>query len=250
MLESRPDPLKLAVVGKGGAGKTVLASLLARALSERGLMVLAVDLDANPGLALSLGLPAHDIPLPAEAVEQQAGAAYGWALASHLSPAETVRRYGVPAGDRIVFLGFGNNAALGTPITHYVTAVRQVAQEFDEPGWVVVGDLAAGPTNTFEGYAKFASLALVAVEPTATAVVTAQGLLEILGHDAVPAEVVVTKARSEADVDLVARTLSPLCALPYDVDVRRFERSGSLTGLPDDSPALEAVRGLVTRLGL
>ncbi len=46
------------MTGKGGVGKTVLAALLARCLAERGLEVLAVDLDTNPGLALSLGLPA------------------------------------------------------------------------------------------------------------------------------------------------------------------------------------------------
>ncbi len=242
--------MKLAVMGKGGSGKTVLTSLLARALSERGLMVLAVDLDANPGLAVSLGLPAKDTPLPEEAVEERPGAAYGWGLAAHLSPAEAVRRYGVPAGNRIVFMGFGNNATLHTPVTHYVTAVRSVARELDEPGWAVVADLAAGPTNAFEGYANFASLALVAVEPTATAIVTAQNLLEILAHDGTPAEVVVTKARSAADVDLVAGELAPFCSIPYDSEVRRLERAGSLVALPDDSPALQAVRELVTRLGV
>ena len=112
-----PTNTKLAVVGKGGAGKTVLAALLARALSERGLMVLAVDLDLSPGLAVALGLPPEDRPLPDSAVEPRADTPYGWGLASHLSPAEAVRRYGSRVSDKVVFLGFGNLANVPTPVT-------------------------------------------------------------------------------------------------------------------------------------
>jgi CO dehydrogenase maturation factor len=44
--------LRVAVVGKGGAGKSLIAGTLAR----RGHHVLALDVDTLPGLALSLGL--------------------------------------------------------------------------------------------------------------------------------------------------------------------------------------------------
>jgi CO dehydrogenase nickel-insertion accessory protein CooC1 len=47
--------LRLAVVGKGGAGKSVIAGTLARLLARRGERVLALDSDLLPGLALSLG---------------------------------------------------------------------------------------------------------------------------------------------------------------------------------------------------
>ena len=243
--------MKLAVVGKGGAGKTVLSTLLARAVGGCGFMVLAVDLDNNPGLAVSLGIPSSDTPLPDEAVEPRPGTAYGWTLASHLTPAEAVRRYATPAADKIVFLGFGNNAALDTPVTRYLTAVRQVVAEFDEPGWVVVADLAAGATNLFEGYARFASLALVAVEAMPASIVTAQSLLAILREDGTPAEVVVTKARGPQDVDRVARDLgTPFASIPFDPEVAHLEKRGSLVELSDESPALLAVKELVTRVGL
>ncbi len=247
---SHVRPVKLAVVGKGGAGKTALVALLARALSEQGLMVLAVDLDNNPGLAVSLGIPASDTPLPDEAVEERPGTPYGWGLAAHLTAAEAVRRYAIPAAGRVVFLGFGNNAALDTPVTRYLTAVRQVAATFDEPGWVVLADLAAGSTNPYEGYARFASLTLVAVEATAASILTARGLLAILAEDGTPAAVVVTKVRRDEDIQLVAQELEPLASVPYDPEVARLERQGSLASLSDDSRALEAVRALVDKIGL
>ena len=48
--------MKVAVVGKGGSGKTTVVGVLARALGRGGASVLALDCDTNPNLGLSLGL--------------------------------------------------------------------------------------------------------------------------------------------------------------------------------------------------
>jgi CO dehydrogenase maturation factor len=49
---------KIAVCGKGGAGKTTVVALLAGALSESGFRVLVVDADeSNSGLGRMLGIP-------------------------------------------------------------------------------------------------------------------------------------------------------------------------------------------------
>ncbi len=48
--------MKLAVVGKGGVGKTTISGTLARLLARRGRHVLAIDGDPNPTLALALGV--------------------------------------------------------------------------------------------------------------------------------------------------------------------------------------------------
>jgi CO dehydrogenase maturation factor len=48
--------VKVAFVGKGGSGKTTLASLLARYLAAQGLPVLAIDADINQHLGVALGL--------------------------------------------------------------------------------------------------------------------------------------------------------------------------------------------------
>jgi CO dehydrogenase maturation factor len=47
------------IVGKGGSGKTTVAGTLARLLARGDSQVLAVDLDNNPNLALSVGLGAQ-----------------------------------------------------------------------------------------------------------------------------------------------------------------------------------------------
>jgi len=48
--------MKIAVVGKGGAGKTTTSAVLARTLGRRGGPVVALDCDTNPNLGLSLGV--------------------------------------------------------------------------------------------------------------------------------------------------------------------------------------------------
>jgi CO dehydrogenase maturation factor len=52
--------MKIAFVGKGGAGKTTLAALFARHLAVRGSTVLALDADINQNLAAALGETADE----------------------------------------------------------------------------------------------------------------------------------------------------------------------------------------------
>ncbi len=48
--------MRIAVVGKGGSGKTTTSAVVARTLARRGLSVVALDCDTNPNLGISLGL--------------------------------------------------------------------------------------------------------------------------------------------------------------------------------------------------
>ncbi len=50
--------MRLAIAGKGGAGKTTLAATLARAMAREGRRVLAIDGDPNPNLGVALGVGA------------------------------------------------------------------------------------------------------------------------------------------------------------------------------------------------
>ncbi|MDQ6775000.1 MAG: AAA family ATPase [Actinomycetota bacterium] len=53
--------MKLAIVGKGGVGKTSISGTLARLLARRGRRVLAIDGDPNPNLALTLGVSPEEM---------------------------------------------------------------------------------------------------------------------------------------------------------------------------------------------
>jgi CO dehydrogenase maturation factor len=55
MAEGKTAPMKIAFVGKGGAGKTTLAALFSRHLAAQGRTVLALDADINQNLVVALG---------------------------------------------------------------------------------------------------------------------------------------------------------------------------------------------------
>ena len=49
--------MKIAISGKGGVGKTTLASLLAMAYAEAGYNVIAIDANPDANLAMAMGIP-------------------------------------------------------------------------------------------------------------------------------------------------------------------------------------------------
>ena len=74
--------MKVAVSGKGGVGKTLIAAGIARGFAERGLKTMAIDADSSPNLALTLGLSAEEarkiVPISEnkDLVESKTGTGY------------------------------------------------------------------------------------------------------------------------------------------------------------------------------
>jgi len=89
--------MKIAVVGKGGSGKTTTSAVLARTLARAGRPTLALDCDTNPNLGISLGIGE-------DATEQLVSVrdAVGSGAEEHAASAdELVERFGVDAPDGV-----------------------------------------------------------------------------------------------------------------------------------------------------
>jgi CO dehydrogenase maturation factor len=238
--------LRLALIGKGGAGKTVLSSTLVRTLARRGRTVFAVDLDTCPGLAFSLGIPVTDAGLPDEALEQAPAAPYGWQLAGGLTPVEAVERFAADGPDGIRFLGLGKigsvDATAGRPASDKdrarksVAAVRQILQGFATVGTDVVADLEAGPTTPFESYHDFSTDVVVVTGPAWRSAMTARRLLPMVGDRRLT--IVANRFRDEPDHP----GLTPAIRIPFDPDLTQAEREGlSPFEACPDSPAVAAI---------
>jgi len=236
--------LRLALVGKGGAGKTVLSSTLARILARRGRKVFAADLDTCPGLAFSLGVPVTDAGLPDEALEEAPAAPYGWQLAAGLTPDEAVERFGAVGPEGIRFLGLGKIGAVDKDqARRSVAAVRQILQGFSAADTDVVADLEAGPTTPFENYHDFSTDVVVVVGPAWRSAMTARRLLPMVGDRRMT--IVANRFRDEPDHP----SLVPAIRVPNDPDLTQAEREGrSPFEACPDSPAVQAIGHLADLL--
>ena len=231
--------LRLAVIGKGGAGKTVICSTLSRLLARRGRRVLAADLDTNPGLAYSIGIGSGaEHGLPVEALEEDPGAAYGWQLRSDLLPRHAVEQFALRAPDGVAFLSMGKIGELDkSSAKRTVVALIQILLGFGEPGWDVIGDLEAGPTTPFERYHAFADDVLVVVGPAWRSALTARRLLPMVGEGR-RTTIVANRFRNEPDHP----GLTPRVRIPFDPEVAEAERQGlSPLDVCPDSPAIRAI---------
>jgi len=238
--------VRLAVIGKGGAGKTVTSSTLARLFAQAGRKVFACDLDVNPGLAISLGLPPTEAGLPPEAIEKHPGSIYQWQLTGDMTPIQVVERFAAVAPDGVRFLGLGKigpasegGGATKDAAKQSVAALVHLLLGIGEPDWDVIADLEAGPTTPFERYHAFSEDVVVVVGPAWRSAMTARRLLPMVEDRR--SIIVSNRFRDEPDHPGLAAAFR----IPFDPELAEVERQGlaPLDACPD-SPAIVALTRL------
>ncbi len=243
---TQPDQrrLRVALIGKGGSGKSAIAGTIARVLGRRGWPVLALDVDTVPGLSFSLGAPPGPARLPlglARIVEGKRGR--HWKVEKGAGAAHLVDTYAVRAPDGVRLLELGKLPDHVKPESTVI--FRHVLERFRRPGWAMVADLAAGTRQPIFGWSDFAPVRIAVVEPSAKGLITARRLSGVATH------LLVNKVKAQADADrAVGMVALPLIAtIPYDDDLAEAERRGvAPIDFAPDSPAVRAVSELVTWL--
>ncbi|MDP9069490.1 MAG: hypothetical protein M3N53_14270 [Actinomycetota bacterium] len=247
--------MRVAVVGKGGSGKSMVAGTMARLLARRGHRVLALDSDPMPGLAINLGLGPLDTPMLIDAVEKNEQGR--WQLKKGIGAARAVQRYAVTAPDGVKLLQYGKATEEGLgPILGSINAFNAVASRLGQSnvlrGWTIVGDLPAGPRQTAFGWAPYADAVLVVVEPTWQSILTARRVARIARQRGeVEALFILNKVCDEQDVLTIRERLgeSAFAAVPLDDAAREADRRGlALLDVAPQSCAVRAIELLVDRL--
>jgi CO dehydrogenase maturation factor len=242
--------MRIAFVGKGGAGKSTIAGTTARLLARRGEQVLVLDSDPMPGLAYAVGIKSSDAPIPDDAVEDAPDERPPYRL--RLSPDEAVERYALVGPDGVRVLQFGKLRDHVRTMVRSQVAFRQIVRGLDGSRWHLVGDLPAGTRQAFFGWASFAETLVVVVEPTAKSVISARRLARLADADGAPQIVAVaSKVRADVDaVEIARRTgLEVIAAIPSDDAVAAADRSGRpVVDTAPDSPAVAAIESMVEAL--
>ena len=223
--------IRVAFVGKGGAGKSTLAGTFARLLARRGRPVLALDSDPMPGLPYSLGVGVDDAPIPDDVVVEGPPGGHRWVLRPGLDAGAIVDRYAAQCPDGVRYLQFGNLWGHVVRLQKAQHAWSQVVAELDRDRWHLVGDLPGGTRQAMFGWARYADTVCLVVEPTVKSLHTAKRLLTLSEAPWGPSQLllVVNKARDDRDAARVSERLGLEAAavVPLDPDAGRADRRGA-----------------------
>jgi CO dehydrogenase maturation factor len=154
--------MKVAVSGKGGVGKTLIAGGLAAGFAARRLKTIAIDVDSSPNLALTLGLSTEEarkiVPVSEnkELVESKTGTGYSGVYRLSFTVDDIVREYAVntPLGVSLIVMGTVKAMESGcmcAPNAVIRAMLRHLIVERDE---AVVLDLEAGVEHIGRGTAR------------------------------------------------------------------------------------------------
>jgi CO dehydrogenase maturation factor len=228
-------PLRVAVAGKGGAGKSVLSGTMARCVARRGGRVLAMDSDLLPGLSMSLGSGPDPVHAPLwEATEKRPdGKGFQWREGMHAALAAQRFAIDAPDGVRLLLRGKQGPDGFGSVIGASQTFFEVVHGLVDAPefrDWTLIGDLPAGQYQVADDWAPYARIYLVVVQPTMQSALTGRRILRVARRRSPEARhlLVANRVRGEDDVRHVEKLMgeTAFASLPFDEDVAAAERLG------------------------
>lgn len=243
--------MRVAFVGKGGAGKSSLAGTFCRLLARAGERVLALDSDPMPGLAYSLGADRVDHGLPDDVVEEDAEGGR-FRLATGLRGVDVVERHAVRGPDGVYFLQLGKARGQQWNNTRQHFGFQRVLDDLPGRGWSIVGDLPGGTRQPFLTWGRWAETFVVVVEPTPASLLSGRRLAGLAAMPGAPRVVAIAnKVREPADVAWVGeRTGLPvLASVGFDPALATADRRGcALLDADPGGPTVTALRCLVDRL--
>ncbi len=182
--------MKIAISGKGGVGKTTVASLIIRALADAGKRVLAIDADPDANLASALGIPDADKIVPIsemkELVEERTEAKPGSVggmfklnpKVDDLPEKLSAKKDGIMLM-RLGGVKKGGGGCICPESTLLKALVNHVVLARDD---VVVMDMEAGIEHLGRGTASAVNKLLVVVEPGRRSVETAHHIQKLAGE--------------------------------------------------------------------
>ncbi len=238
--------MKIAVAGKGGAGKTTVSGTVARALARAGHPVLALDADANPMLGVSLGVGPEQTDL---LLGVRQGLETG--ETEHEPTIEgMVARFGAdaPDGVRLVVANRIDNNSPGCQCCG--VSADQLLRELDDGERTVICDLEAGLGTIVRLAPGNADVVLVVANPTAKALEVARRAVEAAA-DKTEIIVLANRVRDEADLEAIRAVIPDreLIVVPEDPTIARADRDGvAPIDLDPYSPGVKVLVALAERL--
>ncbi|HBV96717.1 MAG: carbon monoxide dehydrogenase [Peptococcaceae bacterium BICA1-7] len=208
--------MKIAVSGKGGVGKTTIASALIKSFSETHQTVYAIDGDPDACLAAAIGIPAkmsaHIKPVVemGEQIRSVSGGGAFYALNPTIDD-QVLEEFSYRHGN-IMFMRMGDIKKGGSQCycrenTFLQALVSLLLLDKNE---VVIMDMGAGIEHLSRGTSRGVDMMLVVVEPSRNSVNTAVNVKKMaseLGIERI--RIVGNKIRSEKEREFIEKSFQP-----------------------------------------
>ncbi len=218
--------MKLAIAGKGGVGKTTLASLLAGVYAAEGKKVIAIDANPDANLATALGIPAEEarnitpIAELKDLIEERTGAKPGsFTTYFKLNPRvdDIPDRFSAAKGNvKLLIMGSVKKGGAGCICPESALLKSLLVHLLIGRSEVVIIDMDAGVEHLGRGTAQAVDAFIIVVEPGKRSVQTAEAIERLakdLGINR--CYVVGCKTQGDADRQFIINSLPQLEVLGF-----------------------------------
>ncbi len=247
--------MKLAIAGKGGAGKTTISGTLARQLARQGYGVLAVDNDLNPNLPLTVGIPAErmsDLPtVSADIVRVVDGRLE---LTQTLDEIKAAHAMQAPDGVTVLVAHEPKEADTGC-MGRYHQAMRAVVGAApSSQNSIVILDTEASTEHLKVGTAKHVDVLYAVVEPYFKSMESGRRVLALARDLGIEHLALLANKVRDGDLSIVQEfadehDLGLIGAIPYDECFYHAERAAvAPIDFAPDAPAVVAIGKLARKL--
>ena len=232
--------MKIAVSGKGGVGKTLVAGVLANFFARKGFKVLAIDADSSPNLALTLGIPLDKankiVPVSenTQLLKSKTRTNFEGVYRLSFTVDDIVEKFGVksPYGMNLLIMGTVRSAGGGCtcPANAVIRELlRHLIVERDE---VVVMDMEAGVEHMGRGTARHVDTMLIVADSSLKSLETAKKIYKLTIQAGIKnAFIVGNKVRGSSEGELIQRfaaenKIPTLDLIPYDETILKADIEG------------------------
>ena len=220
--------MKIAISGKGGVGKTLLAAFLSQIFAEAGYSVIAIDADPDANLAATLGFPHPETIVPIsemkDLIAERTGAEPGKReVYFKLNPevGDIPEKYWVEHGGiKLMLMGRIKRGGSGCYCPENVLLKALISHLLLERDEVIIMDMVAGIEHLGRATASAVDKLIVVVEPGRRSIETANSINKMAEDiDLRNIAVVGNKVRGEQDREFIISSLPGyefLGFIPYD----------------------------------